>query len=60
MHLIEAELDREVAAGRCWRSKAMCAETLVHWIAGAHPGAPQPTAKAIQNRLGSKMPISRY
>jgi hypothetical protein len=59
IHLVEAELDRRVAAGRVWKSKAQCGEELAAWLRRAHPLAPRATAKTIINRLRDKIPIAQ-
>jgi hypothetical protein len=58
MHLVEAELDRRIAAGDTWPSKMSAAQELSEWLRLNHNQAPQLTPKTITNRLWRKMPIT--
>jgi hypothetical protein len=58
MHLVEAELDRRIAAGDTWPSKMSAAHELSEWLRLNHNQAPQLTPKTIKNRLWRKMPIT--
>jgi hypothetical protein len=57
MHLVQAELDRRIAAGNSWPTKAAGADELRNWLQHEHPTVPRLTAKTIKNRLGHKIPV---
>jgi hypothetical protein len=51
MHLIRAEHRRRLDAGEAHHSLAKEARHLAAWFAAAHPNAPQPTPKTIENGI---------
>jgi hypothetical protein len=51
MHLIRAEHRRRLDAGEAHHSVAEEARHLAAWFAAAHPNAPQPTPKTIENGI---------
>lgn len=53
MHLIEREHARRCAEGRALGPVAREAADLAAWFRTAHPEAPPPTAKTIENRIRS-------
>ena len=50
-NLVEAELRRRAAAGECRGSLREEAEDLFAWVKQAHPDAPHPTPKTIENQI---------
>lgn len=53
MHLVEREHARRCAEGRALGPVAQEAAELAAWFRRAHPDAPPPTAKTIENRIRS-------